>query len=239
MDMGKLRIGHLVEAGLWLSLCLFLFIYSFKFNQSIEIYKFGASAWPRAIILLMAIAAIGQLFHHWKRGDEVSSNIVGAVVDDGAEGAARQAHHADLKWYLSTFALLTIPFAYLRVPDWIIALISAEGTTVHMVKILCAAILIGIFTYYMRRNALGAMLTLPLFFAAMLEDMGFYSLAPLFIIGVMYMMGERRAKPMAMVAALIYGLLMLLFVVILFVGLPLGNIHPFYDIGSWIVTVLQ
>ena len=31
--MGKLRTGHLVEAGLWLGLCLFLYIYSFEFDQ--------------------------------------------------------------------------------------------------------------------------------------------------------------------------------------------------------------
>ena len=52
-------------------------------------------------------------------------------------------------------------------------------------------------------------------------------------------MGERKAKPMVLVAALIFGLLLLLFVKILYVGLPVGNIHPFYDIGSWVVTVLQ
>ena len=39
--------------------------------------------------------------------------------------------------------------------------------------------------------------------------------------------------------ALIFGLLLTLFVKILFVGLPVGNIRPFYDIGSWVVTVLQ
>ena len=44
---------------------------------------------------------------------------------------------------------------------------------------------------------------------------------------------------MLAVMALIYGLLMLLFVNILFVGLPVGNIRPFYDIGSWVITVLQ
>ena len=80
---------------------------------------------------------------------------------------------------------------------------------------------------------------LPLFFAALLEDFGFYTLAPFFIIGIMYLFGERRPKPMALIMALIYGLLLLLFVNILFVGLPVGNIKPFYDIGSWIVTVLQ
>jgi hypothetical protein len=239
MNMGNLRIGHLVEAGLWLLLCLVLFIYSFEFNQGIEIYKFGASAWPRAIILLIAIAAIGQLFHHWKRGDEITSEIIGAAVDDGSEEAAQDAHHSDFKWYLSTFGLLLIPFAYLRVPGWIATLLSAEGMSVHVIRIICAAILVGIFMFYMRRNMLGAMLTLPLFFAAMLEDMGFYSLAPFFIIGVMFMMGERKPKPMVLVTGLVFGLMLLMFVKILYVGLPVGNIRPFYDIGSWVVTVLQ
>jgi len=237
--MGKLRAGHLVEAGLWLSLCLVLFVYSFEFNQEIEIYKFGASAWPRAIILLIAIAAIGQLFHHWKRGDEISSDTIGAATDDGSGEAAEEAHHSDLKWYASTFALLLIPFAYLRVPGWIAALLSVEGNSVHVIKIVCAVILIGIYMFYMRRNILGAMLTLPLFYAALLEDVGFYALTPLFIVAVMFMMGERKAKPMILVGALIFGLLLLMFVKILYVGLPVGNIHPFYDIGSWVVTVLQ
>lgn len=235
--MGKLRAGHLVEAGLWLGLALFLYIYSFEFEKDIEIYKFGASAWPRVIILLIAIAAIGQLVHHWKLGDETSS--LGAATDDGAEEAAHEAHHEGLRWYASTFGLLLIPFAYMRVPDWIAALLSAEGSTLHIIRIVCAAILIGIFIYYMRRNMVGAILTLPLLFGALLEDMGFYSVAPFFIIGVMFLFGERRAKPMAMIAALIFGLLILLFVKILYVGLPVGNIQPFYDIGSWVVTVLQ
>jgi len=237
--MGNLRPGHLVEAAIWLTLCLVLFIYSFQFDQDIEIYKFGATAWPRAIILLMAVAALGQLYHHWKRGDEASVQLISAAVDDGAEEAAHEAHHEGPKWYASTFGLLLIPFAYMRVPDWIAALVSAEGTSIHVIRIVIAAILIGIFIYTMRRNMIGAMLTLPLLFAAMLEDMGFYSLAPFFIIGVMFMFGETRPKPMVAIMALIFGLLMLLFVNILYVGLPVGNIHPFYDIGSWVVTVLQ
>ncbi|MCP4430132.1 MAG: hypothetical protein GY806_04060 [Gammaproteobacteria bacterium] len=238
--MGQLRVGHLVEAGLWLALCLFLYIYSFEFDKDIEIYKFGASAWPRAIILLIVIAAIGQLIQQWKRGDESSSQVINAATDDGAEEAAHEAHHEGFKWHLSTLALLVIPFAYLRVPDWISTLLSLEeGSSVHAIRLICAATLIALFLFYMRRNMVGAILTLPLFFAALLEDMGFYSIAPFFIIGVMFLFGERRPKPMILIAALIFGLLMLLFVKILFVGLPVGNIHPFYDIGSWLVTVLQ
>ncbi len=237
--MGQLRTGHLVEAGLWLSLCLFLYIYSFEFDKDIEIYKFGASAWPRAIILLMAIAAIGQLIHHWKRGDESSSQIIDAATDDGAEEAAHEAHHEGLKWYASTFALLVIPFAYMRVPGWIGTAISAEDATVHIIRVIIAVLLIGIFVFYMRRNMVGAILTIPLFFAALLEDLGFYTLAPFFIVAVMFLFGERRPRPMAMITALIFGLLMLLFVKILFVGMQVCNMSPFDDIGSWVVTILQ
>ena len=237
--MGNLRTGHLVEGAIWLSLCLFLYAYSFEFDQDIEIYKFGASAWPRTIILLMAIAAIGQLFQHWKYGDDSSSNAMQAANVDGAEDAAHEAHHESLGWYLSTFALLVIPFAYMRLPDWIAAWFEVDGTTLHILRMVCAVILIGLFLTQIRRNMVGSILTLPLFFAVLLEDIGFYSLAPVFIIGVMFLFGETRRKPMAAVMALIYGLLMLLFVKILFVGLPIGNISPFYDFGSWVVTVLQ
>jgi hypothetical protein len=237
--IGRLRVGHLVEAGLWLTLCLFLYIYSFEFDKDIEIYKFGATAWPRTIILLMALAAIGQLIHHYVKGDEASSQMISAAVDDGAEEAAHEAHHESLNWYLSTFALLAIPFIYMRVPDWIAAMFSAGDSGLHLARIVCAAILVAIVIYFIRHHRVRVALMLPLFFAALLEDFGFYTLAPFFIIGVMYVFGERRAKPMALVMALIYGLLLMLFVKILFVGLPVGNIRPFYDIGSWVVTVLQ
>ncbi|MEM7562635.1 MAG: hypothetical protein AAF353_06250 [Pseudomonadota bacterium] len=237
--MGKLRTGHLVEAGLWLSLCLFLYIYSFEFDKNIEIYKFGATAWPRTIILLMAIAAMGQLAHQWYKGDEVSSEMISAAVDDGAEEAAHDSHHEGLVWYLSTFALLSIPFIYMRLPDWLANVFSTGDMGLHTLRVICAAILIAVVIYYIRLYRVRVALMLPLFFASLLEDFGFYTLAPLFIIGVMFMFGERRPKPMLAIMALIYGLLMLLFVNILFVGLPVGNIRPFYDIGSWVVTVLQ
>ena len=43
--MGKLRSVHLIEALAWLAIAAIFFIYSFEFNQKIEIYKFGATAW--------------------------------------------------------------------------------------------------------------------------------------------------------------------------------------------------
>lgn len=237
--MGRLRPGHLVEAGFWLGLCLFLYVYSFEFDKNIEIYKFGASGWPRAIILLMAIAAIGQLIHHYVKGDETSSQIISAAVDDGSEEAAHEAHHETVKWYLSTFALLAIPFIYMRVPEWIAGTSEPGDAGLHTARLIVAAILIAIVVYFIRHHRVRVMLMLPLFFAALLEDFGFYTLAPFFIIGVMYLFGERRPRPMVLIMALIFGFMLTMFVKILYVGLPVGNIEPFYSIGSWVVTVLQ
>jgi len=239
--MGNLKRGHLVEAGLWLGLCLFLYVFSFGFDKPIEIYKFGASAWPRAIILLMAIAALGQLYHQWKYGDQASTNIIGTAVDEDEESeeAAHAAHHDNLKWYLSTLGLLAIPFVYMRVPDWIAMGAGLDKTGLHIARIVVAAILVAIVVYFVRHHRVRVALMLPLFFAALLEDFGFYSLAPFFIIGVMYVFGERRARHMAVATAVLMGFLLLLFVKILYVGLPVGNIRPFYDFGSWVVEMLQ
>ena len=106
--MGNLKPGHIVEAALWLTLVVVLYIYSFEFDKEIEIYKFGASAWPRAILLLIAIAAIGQL------GIQTTSFI--AIL-----GAAGLAIGLALQGSLANFAagFLMIMFRPFKVGDFI------------------------------------------------------------------------------------------------------------------------
>lgn len=58
--MGKLTAGQWVEIAIWLSLAGVAFAYSFEFDRDIEFYKFGASAWPRVIIAMIFLGAIGQ-----------------------------------------------------------------------------------------------------------------------------------------------------------------------------------
>ncbi|MEM1200574.1 MAG: hypothetical protein AAGI06_14825 [Pseudomonadota bacterium] len=234
--MGNLKTGHLVEAGLWLLLALVLFIYSFEFNKPIEIYKFGASGWPRAIILLIVLAALGQLFWHWKRGEGGATSKLNAAADDSVEAPD---DHSSLGWYMHTLVLVAIPFIYMRVPDFIGGMMGLPPDGLGTIKMLTAAPLLVLFAWMAYRNQVGGMLALPIFFAALLQDMGFYALAPMFAMGVMYLMGERRIKWMAGVAAGVFGILLLLFVKLLYVGLPTGNVRPFYDFGNWVVTVLQ
>lgn len=227
--MGNLKTAHIVEAVLWLLLAGVLYAYSFGFDRGIEIYKFGATGWPRAVLLLIAIAAVGQLAYHWKVG------AGDAVSGDG--GAAPR--HATMQWYLWTFFLLALPLAYLILPQSIASWVAADKAALHLIKIGCAGGLILLYVIAMRGNLVGAMLALPIFFGVLMQDFGFYSLSPFFAVGVMYLMGERRPGWLALVTAIIIGLVLLLFVSVLYVGLPTGNISPFYDIGTGLVTLLQ
>ena len=237
--MGNLRIGHIVEAGIWLTLVTVLYIYSFEFEKEIEIYKFGASAWPRAILLLIGIAAIGQLYTHWRSGDKAGSTMMGQASDAGSGDNAAEVNHNNAKWYAWTIFLLAIPFVYMNLPEWIASAMSLEKAGLNNMKLICAALLVGLYIYAIQGNHVGGILALPILFGAFLQDFGFYAMAPVFILGVMYFMGERRIKHMGAIMLVIYGLLLTLFLSILYVGLPTGNISPFYEFGTTIVNILQ
>ena len=237
--MGNLRIGHIVEAGLWLGFVLFLYIYSFEFDKEIEIYKFGASAWPRAILLLIAIAAIGQLIYHHRVGDGGASSMIGQANDDGSVEAAAESDHNSFKWYLHTFFLLAIPFVYMNLPEAVAAMMGLEKPGLHVAKLVCAGGLLIVYLYSIGNNHVGAILALPILFAAFLQDYGFYAMAPFFILGVMYLFGERRYKRMAVIMFGLYAVLLFFFLSLLYVGLPTGNISPFYEFGTTMVNILQ
>lgn len=233
--MGRLTKGQLVEAAFWLILAAFFFAYSFEFNNDIEIYKYGATLWPRTILLLIALAAVGQLLDQRKNGDTTSANKMAAAHEDSAQ----ETEYNSLGWYINTFVLLALPFIYMTLPDKLISHWGIEEDGEARIKIITAIVLFLAYIAISWRNHVGAILTLPLFFAALMEDMGFYALAPVFIIGVMILMGERRLSRMAMVMPLIYGILIAFFVSLLYVGLPTGYVSPFYDFGSWMVKTFQ
>jgi len=58
--MQKLTVGQWTEIAIWLAVAGLAFGYSFEFSREIEFYKFGASGWPRVIIAMIVLGAIGQ-----------------------------------------------------------------------------------------------------------------------------------------------------------------------------------
>ena len=66
--LGHLTRNNLVEAAVFLLIVGVFFGFSFEFNQPIEIYIFGATAWPRVIIGLLLIATLGNIWFQYKHG---------------------------------------------------------------------------------------------------------------------------------------------------------------------------
>lgn len=229
---GRTTAGHAIEAALWLLLAAFLYALSFRFERAIEIYKYGATAWPRAILLLIAIAAVGQFIYHRQLDADADA------ARDASDAPDARAGGFDPRQFFSTCTLLALPFIYMVLPR-LLAAPFGDDAPLNAIKLGAAAALILLYLWLLRANAVGAMLALPILFGALMQDFGFYSLAPFFAAGVMFLMGERRVGWIVALSALIIGLLLLLFVSLLFVGLPTGNVSPFYEIGAGVVNLLQ
>jgi len=176
----RLTKGELFEVAFWLVFAAGAFALTFKFDQDIEIYKFGATGWPRVVIILIALAALGQLFHDVK-----------ARLTKEASGERKAPSTA-----------------------------VARGSREYVLRI-------------------GAILVTPFVFAFLLDSVGFYVLAPVFIAVLLYIGGERRWGRIIGISLFIYALAILFFAKLLFVGLPTGNVHPFYDVSNWILIMIR
>ncbi|MEP1206566.1 MAG: tripartite tricarboxylate transporter TctB family protein [Rhizobiaceae bacterium] len=73
--MGRLTRTHLVEAVVFLLIVSVFYGFSFEFNQSIEIYRFGATAWPRVVIGFLLIATLGNIWFQYKYGSSTQGTI--------------------------------------------------------------------------------------------------------------------------------------------------------------------
>lgn len=175
----RITRGELFEVAFWLAFAAAAFALSFKFDQGIEIYKFGATGWPRVVLLLIVLGALGQLLSH------IRARLAGGAQDGKGPSPAGAA--AEPGYAFRIAAILITPFI----------------------------------------------------FAFLLENVGFYALAPFFVAAFLYIGGERRWGRIVGISLFIYALMILLFAKLLFVGLPVGNWHPFYDFSHWLLVLLQ
>lgn len=111
--MGQLTKSHLIEGAVWSLIAVIFFGYSFEFNQPIEIYKFGATGWPRVILLLLLLVTAGNFYHQYRHGSAVQKGRVGIAEED--EDQTDYSHPATL---IKVVSVLFTPFifAYLLKP---------------------------------------------------------------------------------------------------------------------------
>ena len=130
--MGLLNKSHMVEAIIWFLIVAIFFGYSFEFNQPIEIYEFGATGWPRVVIVLLLLSAIGNIYYQYHHGSAAQEGRVGvAETDDGEVDYSDPAALAKLIAILATpfiFAMLLKPVGiYFGAPFFIALVIWLFG----------------------------------------------------------------------------------------------------------------
>ena len=104
--MGRLTKPNVIEAIIWFIISAIFFAYSFEFNQPIGIYKFGATAWPRVIVVLLFIATAGNLLYQYLHGSGVQQGRVGVSENDS------EADYSDPGTLLKMLAVLFTPFLF-------------------------------------------------------------------------------------------------------------------------------
>ena len=178
--MGKLKRSHMIETGVWLTICIIFFAFSFEFNQPIEIYKFGATGWPRVVLLLLLLATIGNFTICGHMARPFKGRV--GIADEDESGT-----------------------------DY-----GDYGAVVKVIGVLGTAFV----------------------FTVLLKPVGFYFATPFFIALIGVLFGERRVKWVLGITAMIYTILLGLFLaVVLNAPLPQGNMSPFYDYSALILTL--
>jgi len=105
--LGQLDRTHLVEAVIWSLIAAIFFMYSFEFNQPIEIYKFGATGWPRVVILLLLLVTAGNLYHQFIHGSTIQKGRAGVVEADESD-----ADYRDPATLAKIILILFTPFVF-------------------------------------------------------------------------------------------------------------------------------
>lgn len=85
------RFGTFAECAIWLVVAAAMWLYSYEFDRELSTYALGPVSWPRAIIALIAITAIGAGISDWRRrqqqaalGDQTGSDVDEVVMDSAA-----------------------------------------------------------------------------------------------------------------------------------------------------------
>ncbi|WP_299143034.1 tripartite tricarboxylate transporter TctB family protein [uncultured Tateyamaria sp.] len=104
--MGRLKRAHIIEAAIWLTIAAVFFGYSFEFNQPIEIYKFGATAWPRVVVAVLVIATLGNLYYSYRYGSSAQQGRIGVTNQED------ETDFSDPSTLIKMIAVLFTPFIF-------------------------------------------------------------------------------------------------------------------------------
>ena len=66
---GKASVTLVLEWAVWFALAAAGYWLTFEFDEPLDVYEFGASGWPRFILVCIVVGATVQLFLDCREGD--------------------------------------------------------------------------------------------------------------------------------------------------------------------------
>ena len=73
--MRKPSAGQWFEFLVWTGFAVAAYALSFGFDRGVEMYRYGAAGWPRAVVLIILLAAAGQLLHDLRGGGAATAAV--------------------------------------------------------------------------------------------------------------------------------------------------------------------
>jgi len=109
---GKPRLALCLEWGAWVALAAAGYWLTFDFDEPLDVYRFGASGWPRFILACIAVGATFQLvLGLLKERRGAAAPPAGAAPGEPAEGAAEGVAGRAISPTLA--GIFVLPLAYL------------------------------------------------------------------------------------------------------------------------------
>ncbi len=104
MLRGKENLGNLLEWAVWIALALIAYNITYVFDKPIEGYRYGATGWPRAVLIAIMAGATLQLVFKYFRWEATS---------EGEETTSDAATSGRLSQALGMVGIFAVPFIYL------------------------------------------------------------------------------------------------------------------------------
>jgi hypothetical protein len=81
--MRKLAPGQWIEFSFWFVFTGIAFAMTFDFDREIEMYRYGAAGWPRIVVAIVFLAALGQLLQSlFQKETDASQSGVSAIAEE-------------------------------------------------------------------------------------------------------------------------------------------------------------
>ncbi len=127
--MARLSRSQILEAAFWIGFAALAYVFSYNFDREIEIYRFGASGWPRVVILLIALAAVCQILQSLRESRRNARRAVVQITETVPERKLEDSLRITAVLGLPVLyaALLDISGFYFTTPIFIAAYLWLNG----------------------------------------------------------------------------------------------------------------